>query len=367
MQFRPSDGKKLFVLTPGTLYWCELGIAAPPMPIGPMPPFPPAIPPRPGVTPDPKATNDILAGESRKVEDADVTTLRVTARELIEGMCWAADGKSFYCAERSGIIRRIAVNGLKEEARLDIGQSCYNMALSSEGPVVAVLQNGGEVWLLDAGSLKVKRKVPVTTLTRVTAAPSSATAFAVSMGAASEQVSVIDLKEGKVLNTIRKPDAGGPASARRSSPDGKYLFGVNSGILPLPRREDRLIFEESGPKPNTVRQLPAARYRRPLHLLALAPTPQSARNPTIPVYEVSNLRSRWSTSNSPSRCRRPLGSTRKDSVLRLGARARSPSSARRAGKEEVRAGDVDNALARQILVHPEATNWSSRPWERVLG
>lgn len=293
MQFLAHpEGKKLFVLTPGTLYWCELGVATPPMPGLPIPPLPPGGPPRLVATPEPRATNDILAGGSRKVDDADVTTVRVSPRDLLEGMCWAADGKSLYCVERSGVVRRIALNGLKEEARLDIGRTCYNLALSSEGPVVAVLEGAGEVWLLDAQSLKVKRRVAIATLTRVTAAPSLAVAFAVSMGAASEQVNVIDLKEGKVLKRIHKPDAGEAGFSKAiATPDGKYLFGVNNGILHRFRVEnDQLIFEESGPKPNTVRtsSQPLCTDGRYV-FMPMPPTPTAARTATIPLYEVSNL------------------------------------------------------------------------------
>jgi S1-C subfamily serine protease len=218
----------------------------------PAPPGPgrPGVPP-PSRPPQTKAPNEAVAGARGNVADISVQEIKVNAAQTLPCLCWAADGKSFYCLEKSGTLRRIELDGLKETLRADLGSACSWLSPSAEGLLVAVsgLQ---EVWVLDPLTLKPKRKIPAPQVDRVASAPTLSVAFAAGRGGfpGDSPLSVLDLKKGEIVKQYKGGDlsrTGVGFQFLTATPDGKYLFGMG-GLEQLHRfRIDgqALVYEES--------------------------------------------------------------------------------------------------------------------------
>src|SRR5205807_1764587 len=92
----------------------------------------PAAPPQPGTPnvpsnvrpPQTSAPNQTLAGAKGNLVDLDLQEVKVNAAQTPRCLCWAADGKSFYCLETSGVLRRVALEGLTETLRAELGAPC---------------------------------------------------------------------------------------------------------------------------------------------------------------------------------------------------------------------------------------------------
>jgi predicted Zn finger-like uncharacterized protein len=208
------EGRRLALLTGRGLYHAEVKKGTPA-----------GTPGVPGPAGEPRVMNTPLAGPARKVDDLQVRALRIPGRALLSCLCWSADGKAFFCADRRGLVRRVELDGWKEGVRLEVGRAVSWLAVSSEGLVVTV-PDAREVWLLDAVSLKVKRKVAVTAVPDRTVA-SPRTALAVASGRTG--TGLVDLKEGKEVRAL-------PDELRQAAmtPDGKYVF-AQGGLGELER------------------------------------------------------------------------------------------------------------------------------------
>jgi len=176
-----------------------------------------------------------------------VEEIKANPGDTLRCLCWTADGKSFYSLEKSGVLRRIALDGLKETLRSNLGAACSWMSPSAEGLLVAVsgLQ---EVWVLDPMTFQAKKKIPVPSLDRVASAPGLSVAFASGSG-----LSVLDLKSGQVVKQYMGREF--PAKFiglawPTVTPDGKYLFTAG-GIEQLHRfriEGQNLVYEQSSPR-----------------------------------------------------------------------------------------------------------------------
>src|SRR5262249_10354382 len=109
----------------------------------------------------------------------------LTARELGDGaanvlpcLAWSADGKSFYVLETSGVLRRIAWDGLKEEKRVELGATGKSLAVCRNGVLALVETPLPELRLLDATDLKMLKSGPLPEAVRVTSSPALAIAIA---------------------------------------------------------------------------------------------------------------------------------------------------------------------------------------------
>jgi S1-C subfamily serine protease len=178
-----------------------------------------------------------------------VKKLAMSGAGVTRSLFFTDDGKSYCHLDAEGVVHRTALADQKEEARCEAGKKCGGMALSAEGIVVAV--GGEEVWLLDAKTLEVKKKIAVKGVQYMAASPKLSTAFAAA--APGDALSVLDLKEGKSVKQYgprdfeAKPSAG--FKLAQVSPDGRYLFTLASDCLQRFRVEgQQLHFEESSPR-----------------------------------------------------------------------------------------------------------------------
>jgi hypothetical protein len=183
----------------------------------------------------------------RTVGDLKVMDLKLEARSP-RCLCWADDASAFYHLDPKGVIRRIAVPALVEDAKLEVGKKCSWLSLSKQGLVVSV-PDAQEVWVLDGKKLQVKSKVAVQGVRQVAAAPGSAVVVA----ATTAGLSVIDLDKGAVVSQYSGQDFPGRIlgfDRPALTSDGKYLF-TEGGIEQIHRFKidgASLVYEESSPR-----------------------------------------------------------------------------------------------------------------------
>src|SRR5262249_11552932 len=132
------DGKKLVALTPKKLWHLDLSKSSVDGKIA---------------KPEPTASTEALALEVQKVGDLTVAPLNLDGKKYLRCFCWSADGKFLYALREDGLLRKIDAGTLKETIRLDLGQKCSWLALSSEGLVLTV-PDAGEAWLVNPTTLK---------------------------------------------------------------------------------------------------------------------------------------------------------------------------------------------------------------------
>jgi sugar lactone lactonase YvrE len=222
------EGNRLLLLTDNELLLVDL----PGNKVAGGPPPKPADnkPEKAPVGPEPKTTGAALGGNKTQVVDLSITELQVKAPKAPRAMCLSADGKSFYFAEETGLVRRISFDGLKEEVQVDVERNVGWMSVSAEGLVVT-LPDVQEVWLLDGQTLKLKRKTSVASLVRAVSAPPLSAAFATSKNGT---VGAIDLKSGNVVRQLRNQDFPGTLigfDLPAVSADGKFFFGLGFETL----------------------------------------------------------------------------------------------------------------------------------------
>jgi serine protease Do len=181
-----------------------------------------------------------LLGTERTVSDARVVPLQIDGGALVANLLWSTDGKSFYALERTGILHRISLPDFKDVRVLTTGKQCEYITLSKEGLVLGMPQSQ-EVWLVDAQTLAVKKRIAVAGLTGLASAPAISVAFATQAGS---NVSIIDLTAGKVDRQIRSE-----SRFPTVTPDGQYFLCENEERLHrLAISGKNLIQEQSGPR-----------------------------------------------------------------------------------------------------------------------
>jgi hypothetical protein len=162
--------------------------------------------------------------------DVTVTEVRGPAGARPAALCWAGDGKAFILADDRGLVRRLAADGAKEEARADLGLKATGLAPSAEGLLVTApdLQ---QVLLLDAQTLKTKTKIDTPSVTQVVSVPSLSVAAGVGK---STPLYLIDLKAGKVAAEFSSQEKKGLIRVFDSctvTPDGRFVFASNAGAM----------------------------------------------------------------------------------------------------------------------------------------
>jgi hypothetical protein len=196
-------------------------------------PAPPQDPPAPIELPRSKESGRALGkGAQRIDEGARIVKLDLASYnfEHCALLCWDTAGKTFYRLEQDGVLRRIALEGLKELRTLEIGSYCTFLATSAEGLVVT-LRKRGEVWVIDPDTLEVQRRIFVPGVERAVCGRSSSVAFATGSAFNEVYLRALDLKAGKTITSYQ--ERGQPTHLQDGdvTPDGKYLFRIDGSYL----------------------------------------------------------------------------------------------------------------------------------------
>src|SRR5262249_10237360 len=148
--------------------------------------------------PEPRDGGELTAA-AVAVPDLDVRRLGLPGG-VLPCLCWSADARAFFCLEENGTVRRVALDGFREEKRLDLAQHCSWLAPSAEG-LLATLDVLGEVWVIDPDQLTVKRRVAVPQAESAVSSPGSSFAFAPRRKQPGEPrvVTVLDLAKGEMV------------------------------------------------------------------------------------------------------------------------------------------------------------------------
>ncbi|HYT90085.1 MAG TPA: hypothetical protein VEL76_15365 [Gemmataceae bacterium] len=166
-----------------------------------------------------------IAQERRQEQGLSITTLNLPASQIVNDLVWTHDGQAFFALTSEGVLSRIALNGFLLERKVTFGGPCCFLALSAEGPLVA-MKDLQEVWVCDPVTLDVKKKIAAPSVERVLSAPGLKIALATSRRQPSNDgtVTILDLVKGTQVGQFE-------ANTRysRITPDGKYYFAVGGG------------------------------------------------------------------------------------------------------------------------------------------
>jgi hypothetical protein len=199
----------------------------------------------PAVKPDPAPDAASLRGEPLKVDDLTMTPLKLDTKTLLPFFCWADDkGSAFLTLDQNGVLRRISFPELKVEKQQDLDRKCSGLAVSAEGPLVAV-PDPQQVWLIDSDTLAVKKKIDVPGVRNV--AGTRASSVAVASGS---KIYSLDLKKGEAApyEIPKQAGAGAGVNGPVMTPDGKYVFTTGlGGMLRFSLTGGKLRYEESSP------------------------------------------------------------------------------------------------------------------------
>jgi hypothetical protein len=199
------------------------GIQLPPASAPPDKPVVVADPPKPG----PGGNPDPGPGAPRTVDGLAVTQTPYPADAPAVSATWSADGKALYVVDGRGVVRRLAADTLKEEAKADLALKASWLSTSAEGVVVSAPDNQF-VFLLDPETLKTRHKIETTGLIKAVSAPNRGVAAALGRSG----IRLLDLKAGKEIKEYTGKDFGNGALVFDSvamTPDGKYLF-LSTGL-----------------------------------------------------------------------------------------------------------------------------------------
>jgi hypothetical protein len=212
---------------------------------------PPPEPPKPRddvPVPQPRDGGEPLAAPAVAVPDLDVRRLGLPAG-VLPCPCWSADGRAFFCLEDNGTLRRVALDGFRQEKRLDLGQHGSWLAPSAEG-LLATLDALGEVWVIDPDTLTVKRRVAVPGVEYAVCSAGSSFAFAPRRKQPGDPrvLGVLDLAKGVMVRDYQPEADRNGFEMLRATPDGKYLIGTDGGRLVRYRIDGTaVLYEQTGP------------------------------------------------------------------------------------------------------------------------
>lgn len=256
-----------------------------------------------GKTIEPVEIGRMLLGPAETEAGATYYRLNVGGK-VTSTMRWSPDGKSVYLLEESGTLHKVSVPDFREERVLSMGQKASYMTLTKLGLAVG-LPTLQEVWLIDANTLQLRKRIPVGSMTGLTGAPMLTKVYAPDQEAA---LSVIDLESGKVVARRRGSEfhlpAGMPAVRRDGespgfnfatiTPDGKYMMTGGENLNRMRIEGDDFVYEEAGP--GGIGQNPQRLEVSPDSLYVAMPSGGgNGRLPNLPgpyntfVYRISDL------------------------------------------------------------------------------
>lgn len=199
----------------------------------------------------PKTLNASVLSEEFRCLDAKCQQLNFDTTKVVSKLLWDSQHQHFMVLDKSGVLKKISFPELIEVATIDFESECTWIGMSKQG--LCVLNSGlQQLHVLDPETLQPKTKIPVGETTRFAVSPTSSNAYLSARG----HLLLMSLISGKHLHEFTGDDFlgenGRPLVREFNSPtitpDGKYLFCVDSGCLTRFRiKGRRLTFEEKGP------------------------------------------------------------------------------------------------------------------------
>jgi hypothetical protein len=169
----------------------------------------------------------------RKVEDIAITEIGLNANNIAGKICWARDGKSFFAAEKNGIVRKITFPGLNEKCRIDLKSAIKGIQLCKSGAVVLAPQEQ-RIYLLNEKNLFTMKKIAAPGIWKFTASPSLDMIYGTNDN--DKKLYFINIRKGGIVKAQKEYKDQGKAGKRIGplkslnleycyvSIDGKYLL-----------------------------------------------------------------------------------------------------------------------------------------------
>jgi len=164
------------------------------------------------------------------------------------GLCWTHDAEAFLAVWKSGVVRRVGLDGLVLQSQHDLGKPCLGLGRSSLGPVVTLVEaDKVELAVLDEQTLSPLRTVQLPKDSLVALGEGASIALAAVPG---KGLAVIDLASGQALpvigsvrNTNGQDELGVDAIAALAlTPDGRNAYAVIDGrVISLQVAAGRLV------------------------------------------------------------------------------------------------------------------------------
>ena len=181
----------------------------------------------------------MLLQAPRIVVDATVRNVGIDAGFVVPDMLWSRDGKRVYVLESNGTLHMISVPEFREEKIASLNQQSSRLQMCQLGLVVA-LPKLQEVWLLDADTLQIIRRITISAIRDIAASPALSLVYVAQGDASRNRLSILDFGKGKVVQqvsatalseeqgpNIKKHPSGSTLSDfghLKVTPDGGYLF-----------------------------------------------------------------------------------------------------------------------------------------------
>ena len=168
--------------------------------------------------------------EQKDVEGLKISYTTLASSKAVGDIVWSPKGDAFFMLTADGVLSRIVLKDFIEARRIDLARRCSFLSVCGEG-LLATMNDLQEVWVIDPGSLAVKKRIPSPGVSQALSGPGLKFALAASEGRGTfgraSAVVYLDLNEGKPIHQFAIPTL-----HARITPDGKYYF-AQGGIEQL--------------------------------------------------------------------------------------------------------------------------------------
>ena len=203
-----------------------------------------------------------LAKNQKKIDDITLAKLDLEVSNVAGKICWSSDAKSFFVAEKGGIVRKISFPELIMESKIDLNTPITVVQKCKSG-VVALAPEQQILYLLNEKDLSIQKKIAAPGVRNFSASPNLNIVYAINIPnfGVGTILYFIDTERGGVVKSLTTYATEG-AENRRGGPlkkfnfkncyadnDGKYLLCVTYSPYKLARFKIvnnglGLVFEE---------------------------------------------------------------------------------------------------------------------------
>ncbi|MDX2035394.1 MAG: hypothetical protein SFX72_01985 [Isosphaeraceae bacterium] len=200
--------------------------------------------------PKPRAGSGPIRGRVQLISGIEVVRVVIPADSTIPCIFWSSDGTRFFTVGRTGVVRKIRLEGLLEESLFDAGMPAAWLAPSAKGLVLTPLTRD-EVWILDESTLELRARFPIPPKQRVVSSRGSRYGFVIDPRA--DRSTIVDLESGKWMRSYERDSFGKLIASFANAtlaPDGRWLYtrGIVDQLLRFRVEGDRIGFSAASPR-----------------------------------------------------------------------------------------------------------------------